>query len=64
MLRRNGLVVKSVESFLRLERSLWWLRFVKEGGLEVVVALSHFCGRMHSGLAWFRGGLSSDVMTD
>jgi len=30
MLRRNGPVVKSVESVLRLEGSLWWERFVKE----------------------------------
>jgi len=28
MLRRNGPVVKSVESVLRLEGSLWWERFV------------------------------------
>ena len=34
MLRRNGLVVKSVQSVLRLEGSLWWERFVKEVGLE------------------------------
>jgi len=34
MLRRNGPVVKSVESVLRLERSLWWEIFVKEVGLE------------------------------
>jgi len=34
MLRRNGLVVKSVESVLRLEGSLWWERFVKEVGRE------------------------------
>jgi len=32
MLRRNGPVVKSVESVLRLEGSLWWERFVKEVG--------------------------------
>jgi len=32
MLRRNGPVVKSVESVL--EGSLWWERFVKEVGLE------------------------------
>jgi len=31
MLRRN---VKSVESVLMLEGSLWWERFVKEVGLE------------------------------
>jgi len=37
MLRRNGPVVKSVESFLRLEGSLWWKRFVKEVGLEAGV---------------------------
>jgi len=30
LLRRNGPVVKSVESVLRLEGSLWWERFVKE----------------------------------
>ena len=34
MLRRNGPVVKSVESVLRLEGSLWWERLVKEIGLE------------------------------
>ena len=35
MLRRNGPVVKSVESVLWLEGSLWWERFVKEEvGLE------------------------------
>jgi len=30
MLRRNCPVVKSVESVLRLEGSLWWERFVKD----------------------------------
>ena len=30
MLRRNGPAVKSVESVLRLEGSLWWEWFVKE----------------------------------
>jgi len=34
MLRRNGPVVKSVESVLGLEGSLRWERFVKEVGLE------------------------------
>ena len=34
MLKRNGPVVKSVESVLRLEGSLGWERFVKEVGLE------------------------------
>jgi len=34
MLRRNGPVVKSVESILRPEGSLWWERFVKDVGLE------------------------------
>jgi len=33
MLRRNGPVVKSVESVLRMEGSLWWERFVKEVSL-------------------------------
>jgi len=37
MLRRNGPVVKSVESVLRLEGNLWWERFVKEVGLEAGV---------------------------
>ena len=34
MLRRNGPVIKSVESVLRPGGSLWWERFVKEVGLE------------------------------
>jgi len=34
MLRRKGLVVKSVESVLGLGGSLWWEKFVKEVGLE------------------------------
>jgi len=34
MLRRNGPVVKSVESVLRLEGSLWGERFVEEVGVE------------------------------
>ena len=34
MLSRNGPVMKSMESVLRLEGSLWWERFVKEVGLE------------------------------
>jgi len=33
MLRRNGPVVKSMESVLRLEGSLWWERFAKDVGL-------------------------------
>jgi len=37
MLRRNGPVVKSVESVLRLEGSLPWERFVKDVGLEAGV---------------------------
>ena len=37
MLTRNGLVMKSVDSVLRLERSLWRERFVKEVGLEAGV---------------------------
>ena len=32
MLRRNGPVVKSVESVLRLEGSLWGEKFVEEVG--------------------------------
>jgi len=34
MLRRNVPVIKSVESVLRPEESLWWERFVKEVGLS------------------------------
>ena len=34
MLGRSDPVVKSVESVLRLEGSLWWERFVKEVGLR------------------------------
>jgi len=37
MLRRNGPVVKSEESVLRLEGSPWWERFVKEVGPEAGV---------------------------
>ena len=37
MLRRNGPVIKSVESVLMPEGSLWWERFVKEVGLEPAV---------------------------
>ena len=37
MLRRNGPVVKSVESVLRLEGSLWRERFVEEVKLYVVL---------------------------
>ena len=33
MLRRHGPVVKSVESVLRLEGSLWGERFVEEVGV-------------------------------
>jgi len=38
MLRRNGPVVKSAESVLRLEGSLWWERFVKDCLVVVFVA--------------------------
>jgi len=34
MLRRNGLVITSVESVLMLEGSLWWEIFVKDIRLE------------------------------
>jgi len=34
MLRRNGPVIKSVESVLGPEESLWWERSVKEIGFE------------------------------
>ena len=35
--KRNGPVIKSVESVLRLEWSLWWERFLEEVGFEPVV---------------------------
>jgi len=35
MLRRNGPVVKSVESVLRPEGSLWGERFVEEVGVQI-----------------------------
>jgi len=34
VLRRNGPVIKYLESILRLEGSQCWKRFVKEVGLE------------------------------
>jgi len=34
MLRRNGPVIMSIESVLRLEESLCWEKFVKEVGFE------------------------------
>jgi len=34
MLRGNGSVVKSVESVLSPEGSLWWERFAKELGVK------------------------------
>jgi len=34
MLRRDGPVIKSVESVLRPEGSLWWERFMKEVSFE------------------------------
>ena len=37
MLRRNGPVVKSVESVLRLEGSLWGERFVEEVGVRSTI---------------------------
>jgi len=37
MLRRNGPVMKSVESVLRPEGSLWLERFVKKLGFATVV---------------------------
>jgi len=37
MIRRNGPVMKTVESVLRLEESLWWERFVEEVGFELAV---------------------------
>jgi len=42
MLRRNGPVVKSVESVLRLEGSLWGERFVEE---IIMVALCNRADR-------------------
>ena len=39
MLRRNGPVVKSVESVLRLEGSLRWERFVKDYAVSFMCTL-------------------------
>jgi len=44
MLRRNGPVVKSVESVLGLEGSIWWEIFVKEVGLEPGLKERGSCG--------------------
>ena len=40
MLRRNGPVVKSVESVLRPEGSLWGERFVEEVGIGASVSIN------------------------
>jgi len=37
MLRTPDLVVKFVQSVLRLEGSLWWKRFVKDNDVSVFV---------------------------
>jgi len=34
MIRRNGPVIKSLESVVRPEERLWWERYVKEVGFE------------------------------
>jgi len=49
MFRRNGPVVKSVESVLRLEGSLWWDRFVKDVGLEPGV-------KERGSYGWYKSG--------
>jgi len=48
MLRRNGLVVKSVESVLRLEGSLWWERFVKEVYNANMLHVHHILLKRHA----------------
>ena len=48
MLRRNGPVVKSVESVLSLEGSLWLERFVKEMGFKAGVKERGSCGERGS----------------
>jgi len=35
--KKDGPVVKSMESFLRPEESLWWKRFVEKVGFELGV---------------------------
>ena len=45
MLRRNGPVVKSVESVLRLEGSLWGERLVEEVGLVVLGLVFPYQGK-------------------
>jgi len=37
MLRRNGPVIKSVQSVIRPVQRLWWERFVEEVGFELGV---------------------------
>jgi len=43
MLRRNDPVIKSVESVLRPDESVWWERLVKEVSLEPGVKEGHLC---------------------
>jgi len=46
MFRRNGPVIKTVESVLGLEGRLWWERFVKEVGLGLEPAVKEREGVM------------------
>ena len=49
MLRRNGPVVKSVESVLRLKGSLWWEGFVEE--VDILLFNSFFRLSIHASVA-------------
>jgi len=48
MLRRNGLVVKSAESVLRQEGSLWWERFMKEVYNANMLHVHHILLKWHA----------------
>jgi len=48
MLRRNGPVVKSVESVLRLEGSLWRERFVEEVGRREEIFINQMTYKSYS----------------
>jgi len=62
MFTRNGPVIKSVESVLRPEGSLWWERFVKEVGLEpmsncnmyIIICMKHFRTKSYTDAITFK----------
>ena len=62
MFTRNGPVIKSVESVLRPEGTLWWERFVKEVGLEpmsncnmyIIICMKHFRTKSYTDAITFK----------